>query len=500
MTNQSFDVVVVGGGVIGAFVARELTKFQLTVCVVEAREDVGMGASGANSGIVHGGFDPVPGSLKARFNVEGCQMMRKVTSDLDVPFEMIGSMVVAHNMEEKEILKKLLKQGKENGAKGLQLLDSWELGGLEPSLGSDLKAALLSSESGIVCPHELTQGAMENAIHNGAQLYLSSPVTSMERQEDGAFAVKAGDHCLQARTVVNAAGIYADKVYEMAVECAVGDEIIEAHQQSFKITPRSGEYMLLDKSEGMTVCHVIFRIPGEMSKGIIVAPTVDGPLLLGPTLSPREDREDTSTTAVGMQQVCEGARKLVPEVNLSAVIKSYTGLRATTDRADHDFIVGRTPVKGFYNAAGIESPGLTSSPAIGQYLAETIAADLEAKLNPNFDPKRKHLRFNELSFEDQQELVAKDPSYGRIVCRCETITEGEVRDAIRRPCGARSVDGVKRRTRTGMGRCQGGFCSSHVVRILAEELGIDPTQVVKSTPGSYILTEKTKNQEGEQDA
>jgi len=500
MKNQTFDVLVVGGGVVGAFIARELTKFQLSVCVVEGQEDIGMGASSANSGIVHGGFDPVPGSLKARFNVEGCQMMRKVTSDLDVPFEMIGSMVVAHNMEEKEILKKLLKQGQENGVKGLQLLDSWELGGLEPSLGSSLKAALLSSESGVICPHELTQAAMENAVHNGAQLFLSSPVTSIARQEDGSFTVQAGEHCLQTRVVVNAAGINADKIYEMGVECAVGDEIIEAHQQSFKILPRSGEYMLLDKSEGMTVCHVVFRIPGETSKGIIVTPTVDGNLLLGPSLSSRQDREDTSTTIAGMQQVREGAQKLVPEVNLSAVIKSYTGLRATTDRADHDFIVGRSPIKGFYNAAGIESPGLTSSPAIGQYLAGMIAADLEAKLNSNFDPKRKHLRFRDLSFEDQQELVAKDPSYGRIVCRCETITEGEVRDAIRRPCGARSVDGVKRRTRTGMGRCQGGFCSSHVVNILAEELGLDPTQVVQSTPGSYILTEKTKMKEGEQNA
>ncbi len=492
MTTGTYDVVVVGGGVIGAFIARELTKFKLSVCVLEAKSDVGMGASGANSGIVHGGFDPEPGTQKARFNVEGCQMMRKVTSDLDVPFEMIGSMVVAHNMEEKEILKKLLKQGKENGVKSLQLLDSWELGGLEPSLGSNLKGALLSSESGIVCPYELTQAAMENAIHNGAELFLSSPVTSIERQEDLTYVVHAGEHHLQARAVVNAAGIYSDKVYEMGVEAAVGDEIIEAHQESFHIVPRSGEYMLLDKSEGMTVCHVVFRIPSEMSKGIIVTPTVDGNLLLGPSLNPRADREDTSTTISGMEQVKEGARRLVPEINLPAVIKAYTGLRATTDRADHDFIVGRTPIKGFYNAAGIESPGLTSSPAIGQYLAEIIAADLEAKLNPDFDPKRKHLRFRDLSFEEQQELVEKDPSYGRIICRCETITEGEVRDAIRRPCGARSVDGVKRRTRTGMGRCQGGFCSSHVVDILAEELGIDPTEVVQSTPGSYILTEQTK--------
>ncbi len=496
MTNKAFDVAVVGGGVIGAFIARELTRFQLAVCVLEANEDIGMGASSANSGIVHGGFDPVPGSLKARFNVEGCQMMRKVTSDLDVPFDMIGSMVVAHNMEEKEVLKKLLKQGQENGVKGLQLLDSWELGGLEPSLGPNLKAALLSSESGVISPFELTLGAMENAVHNGAELLLSSPVTAMQRQEDGSFVLTAGEHTIQAKTVVNAAGICADKVYEMAMECAVGDEVIEAHQQSFSIVPRLGEYMLLDKSEGMTVCHVVFRIPGETSKGIIVAPTVDGNLLLGPSLSQHSDREDTSTTTAGMEQVCEGARRLVPEVNLPAVIKSYAGLRATTDRADHDFIVGRTPIKGVYNAAGIESPGLTSSPAIGQYLAELIAADLGARLNPNFDPKRKVVRFRDLSFEDQQELAAKDPSYGRIVCRCETITEGEVRAAIRRPCGARSVDGVKRRTGTGMGRCQGGFCSSHVVNILAEELGIDPTQVVQSTKGSYILTEQTKVKEG----
>ena len=492
----SFDVIVVGGGVVGAFIARELTKFQLKVAVAEAKSDVATGASGANSAIVHGGFDPEPGTLKARFNVEGCQMMRRVTSELDVPFEMIGSLVVAQSDEEVQILKKLMQQGKQNGVKGLHLLDAWEVRGLESGLSKNVKAALLSSESGIVCPYELTQAAMENAIHNGAELFLNSPVTAIRRRSDKGFIVTAGEYQLETRVIVNAAGLYADRIYDFAVESALPEERTEAHQKRFKITPKAGEYMLLDKSEGMTVCHVIFRVPSAVGKGILVSPTVDGNLILGPTSVFRHDREDTSTTPEGMESVRTGAQQLVTDVNLRAVIKSFTGLRAASNVADHDFIIGGTPVEGFYNAAGIESPGLTSAPAIGVYMAQMIALDLGTKLNSNFDPKRTHIRFRELSYEEQQELVAQNPAYGQIVCRCETVTEGEILDAIRRPCGARSVDGVKRRTRSGMGRCQGGFCSTRVVELLAQELGVSPTEVQLNEPGSYILTGSTK-QKGE---
>jgi len=490
---RNFDVVVAGGGVIGAFVARELSRSSLRVCVAEAAADVAMGSSGANSGIVHGGFDPDPGTLKAKFNVEGCRMMPEVTSQLDVPFKMIGSLVAARSAEEMGTLDELMRRGRANGVQDLELLDAAALHRLEPRLDPQLCGALYCPHSGIVCPYELTQAAMENAVANGVTLLLDAPVTGLQALPEGGFAVTAGAQRLTCRAVVNAAGLFSDQLYQLAVQCCTDEaQRALAQQRAFHVIPKVGEYQLLDKAQGATVSHVIFRTPTAAGKGILVSPTVDGNLLLGPTSVPRTGRGDTSTTPDGLAQVRAGAQLLVPDVALRDVITSFAGLRASVDRPEHDFIVGRSPVAGFYNAAGIESPGLTSAPAIGAWLARLVASDLGAQPREGFDPIRRHLRFRELDEAAQRRLVEQNPAYGHIICRCETITEGEILDAIRRPCGARTLDGVKRRTRAGMGRCQGGFCSPRVVELLSRELHIDPTQVRKSSAGSYLLTGPTK--------
>lgn len=483
------DVAVIGGGVVGAFVARELGRWQLEVAVVEACADVACGASGANSGIVHGGFDPEPGTWKAKMNVEGCRAMAALSQELDVPFRQTGSLVVAHTGEERQILELLLEQGRQNGLTDLALLDRPALEALEPGLAPDIQWALFCPGSGIICPYELTFAAMENAVQNGAHLALNSPVAAIQRTAAGHFLLTAGGRQLVARRVVNAAGLAADRIYQMALPLAADREA--AQGAAFTLTPRKGEYLLLDKSQGTQVGRVIFRTPGPQGKGVLVAPTVDGNLLLGPTSDPVEDRADRGTTGDGIGRVGEGALQLVPGINLREVITSFAGLRASPGG---DFILGESPVAGFYNAAGIESPGLTSAPAIGRYLAGLVAGDLGAGPNPDFVPVRPpRTRFHLLSREEQAAVIARDPAYGNVICRCETITEGEIVDAIHRPCGATTVDGVKRRVRAGMGRCQGGFCAPKVVELLARELGVSPQSIRKSGPESVLLTGPTKS-------
>ena len=488
-----YDVAVIGGGVIGGFIARELCRWDLKVCILEAHSDVACGSSGANSGIVHGGFDPIPGTLKAQFNVEGCRMMAETTRQLDVPYKQTGSLVVAHNQRELDTLAELLERGRQNGlGDDLVLIKPDKLKIMEPYLASDIVGALFCPQSGIVCPYELTFAAIENALCNGAELYCDSPVTSISRCADQNFELTTPGQKVSARRIVNAAGICADQIYAMAIPLA--SDLPAAESGRFEIKPKIGEYMLLDKSQGHQVNRVMFRTPGPMGKGILVAPTVDGNLLLGPTSLPVEDRGDAGTTLDGNAQVRQGALMLVPDVNLREVITSFAGLRAASDHPNEDFIIGPSAVEGFYNAAGIESPGLTSAPAIGQFLADKIACDLAARPNSSFDPVRPpRLRFHLMDNAQKAAVIARDPTYGNVICRCETITEGEILDAIRRPCGAKTVDGVKRRTRAGMGRCQGGFCSPRVIDILARELGVSPLDIRKSTPDSYILTGLTKS-------
>ena len=473
------DVIVIGAGVVGGFVARELSKYELSVTIVERKSDVAMGATRANSAIVHAGFDAKEGSLKAKLNVRGSEMMESVARELGVKYSRCGSLVVGFGDEDKKTLEGLLERGKRNGVRELSIVEGDELFALEPSLGKTATAALYAKTGAIICPYELCMAAIGSAMDNGADLLLNFEVNSIVKGEDGYTVTAVDGREIKARLVINCAGVYSDKIAAL-----VGDD-------SFTINPRRGEYMLLDKACGALVSKTIFRCPSNMGKGILVTPTVDGNLLLGPTAEDIEDKENTDTTELGLAKVRELASEQVAGIAFGKVITSFSGLRSTGSTGD--FIIN-SPKEGFINVAGIESPGLTSAPAIGEYVIELVKSlgyTLTAKAD--FCGKRRSAHwFSELTEDEKNEVIAKEPAYGKIVCRCELITEGEIVDAIRRNPQPHDVDGVKRRTRATMGRCQGGFCSPYIVEILARELGCDVLDVTKSGGKSYINESRTK--------
>lgn len=475
-----YDVAVIGGGVTGGLTLRELSRWQLSAVLLEKEEDVVMGASKANSAIVHAGFDAEPGTNKAKYNVLGNAMMEETAKELSVPFVRNGSLVLAFTGEDLDTIAELKARGEQNGVPGLSLLSAEEVLALEPNVTPEVKGALSAPTGGIVCPYELAIGAIENAMDNGAALRTGFAVEEIRDMGDH-FVLRSGEETVEARFVVNAAGVYADEVARMA-----GDD-------SFSITPRRGEYQLLDKAQGSLVRRTIFQPPTKMGKGVLVTPTVDGNLLTGPTSENIEDKADTATTAAGLARVQELARRSVPGIQYRMAITSFTGLRACADC--HDFII--RPAKGaprLIHAAGIESPGLTASPAVAKEVVRLLeAAGLALTPKEDFDPHRKPFpKFREMDDAERAALVKADPHFGRIVCRCEGVTEGEVLAAIRRNPPARSVDAVKRRARAGMGRCQGGFCGPQVVELLAQELGIPMEAVTKSGGASKMLVGKTR--------
>ena len=475
-----FDVVIIGAGVTGAFVARNLAKYELNVCVLEKESDVAMGATRANSAIVHAGFDAKVGSLKAKFNVLGSEMMEDVCAELGVKYNRCGSLVVGFSDEDKATLADLLERGKANGVRDLRILDQAELREKEKNIGKGAVAALYAPTGAIVCPYELCMAALGNAMDNGASLKCEFAVSKIEKTENGYKVYSESGDAVEAKVVINCAGVYSDKIARM-----VGDD-------SFSIIARRGEYMLLDKTCGAHVSHTVFRCPTKMGKGILVTPTVDGNLLLGPTAEDIDDKEDTSTTAEGLASVRALAAEQVDAVAFGKVITSFTGLRSTSDKGD--FIIN-SPVEGFVNAAGIESPGLTSAPAIGEYVSELVKGLGILKFNEkaDFQPKRRPAHwFSALSIEEKNEVIREHPEFAHIICRCELVTEGEILDAIRTNPRPTSVDGVKRRTRATMGRCQGGFCSPYIVELLANEMGCDYGDVTKFGGKSIINVSKTK--------
>lgn len=474
-----YDVAVIGAGVVGSLIARELSRFDIKISLLEKCNDVAMGASKANSAIVHAGFDAKPGSLKAKFNVKGTARMPKVCKELSVPFKSDGSLVVAFSDEEMKTLETLLEKGKTNGVPGLKIIDKDELKSLEPNISNEAQGALFAPTAGLVCPYELTIASTENAVTNGADFIRNFAVSSIDFDGEK-FTVSNGKDSITTKYIVNAAGVYCDNVAAL-----IGD-------YSYSTTPRKGEYMLCDKTAGGLAKHTIFQCPTKMGKGVLVTPTVDGNLLIGPSANDIEDKSDVTTTADILAYVLNTAKKSIPNLPTREIITSFAGLRAHSDR--DDFIIEFSDKNDrFLNVAGIESPGLSSAPAIGVYVAELIAENLEAKEKENFVATREEpVRFRHLSNEERKAVIEKNPAYGRIICRCETITEGEILDAINTPAGARDVDGVKRRTRAGMGRCQGGFCGSKVVELLAQELGVDINEITKFGGESKILYERTK--------
>ena len=475
-----YDVIIIGGGVSGAASARELSRYKVRACVLEKEEDFCCGTSKANSAIAHAGYDAEPGSLMAKLNVRGNEMMEQLSKDLDFPFQRIGSLVICLSEEEMPGLQKLYDKGIANGVKGLKILNREEVLEMEPNITDNVYAALYAPTAGIVCPFNLNIALAENAYTNGIEFRFNTEVQNI-RKIDGGYELCTNQGTFRTKYVVNAAGVYADKFHNMVSE------------KKIHITPRRGDYCLLDKSAGTHVSRTIFSLPTKYGKGVLVTPTVHGNLLVGPTAIDIENKEGTNTTREGLDEVITKAGQNVKNLPMRQVITSFAGLRAHEDGTE--FIIGEPEdARGFIDCAGIESPGLTSCPAIGEMVAGILQEKLGLEKKDNFIATRKGiLDPDTLTREERAELIQREPAYGNIICRCEMITEGEILDAIRRPLGARSLDGVKRRTRAGMGRCQSGFCSPRTMEILARELHVSMADITKSGGKSRLVVGTNKD-------
>ena len=472
-----YDVAIIGCGVIGAATAYQLAGRGVSVLMLEAENDVAMGTTKANSAILHAGYDPEPGTQMAYLNVRGSAMAKEICQLLDVPYQQIGSLVLAFSEEEMDHVRLLCQRGEANGVPGVRVLSKEETLAMEPNLSDAVCGALLAPSAAVVSPWEYALAMAENAVVNGAQLKLETRVTGLEKQADSwLIHTNQGDE--QARFVVNAAGVQAGHIHEMAAP------------KTFTTTPCRGEYYLLDKAEGSRVNHVIFQCPTKVGKGILVSPTVHGNLIVGPNAENIPDEGNTANTAAGLAFVGEMARKSVPEVNLRASIRNFAGIRANTDQKD--FVIDWA-APGLLDLAGMKSPGLSAAAAVGEKAAQMLK---EKGLALGEDERkittRKKFRFKECTAQEKARLIEKDPAYGKIICRCETITEGEILAACRTPIKPRSIDAVKRRTNAGMGRCQGGFCGPRVMEILVKELGMDPLAAPQDQAGATVLVSKTK--------
>ena len=472
------DVIIIGGGVSGCASARELSRYQADILVLDKEEDVCCGTSKANSAIVHAGFDAPAGSRMAALNVAGSRRMPTLAKELDFAYQQCGSLVVCLSEEDRPALQKLYENGLTNGVEGLRIVERDELLAMEPNISDDAVAALWAPTGGIVCPFGLTYAFAENAATNGVQFQFDTEVERIEAIPGG-WRLQTNRGPLEARCIVNAAGVHADELHNQ-----VSDD-------TMTIVPRRGDYFLLDHTAADHVHHTIFQLPGKYGKGVLVSPTVHGNLLIGPTANDIDNKEDTATTAAELDEVRAKAGLAVKDLPLRQTITSFAGLRAHELR--HEFFL-QEAAPGFVDCAGIESPGLSASPAIGQAVAELVQSILHLPENPDFNPRRKGiLDPKTLSFAERTALVQKNPAYGQIICRCETVTEGEIVDAIHRVPGARSLDGVKRRTRAGMGRCQAGFCSPRVLEILARELGVPQAEITKCGGDSRLIVGTNKD-------
>ena len=474
------DVVIIGGGVVGTSIARELSRYNLDILVVEKAKEVAHGTTKANSAIVHSGYDAKPGTLKSKFNLLGRDMMKQVTDELGVVYKEIGSLLVALDDEEMETVNQLKKQGDELGVEGLRVLTTEETLELEPNLNPEIKGSLHAPTAGIVGAFELAIAYMENAIDNGAELMTEAEVTDIEVLEDY-YKIITTKGEIDTKVVVNAAGVHADKIHNMVAD------------PEFEIRARAGQYYLLDKFNELLVNRIIFPAPSKKGKGVLVLPTIHDNILVGPDSVFRDDKYDQSTTYDSYDDIRSKAVKSVPDIPFWKTITSFTGLRAHS--STEDFVIGEIDgVDGFFDVAGIESPGLTAAPAIAVHVADLVTEKFpDIEENEDFNPiRRPEIFFNELTDDEKNELIKKDPRYGRIICRCERITEGEIVDAIHRSNGVRTLDGLKRRLRPGMGRCQGGFCWPLIIDIMARELGVDKTEITKDGQGSNIAITTTK--------
>ncbi|MDR0293469.1 MAG: NAD(P)/FAD-dependent oxidoreductase [Oscillospiraceae bacterium] len=477
------DVAVIGCGIVGAAAAYELSRYELSVAVLERENDVSMGATKANSAIIHAGYDPEPGTLMARLNIEGAGLAKELCEKLDVPHKQCGALVVAFSGEEIAGLERLLRNGVQNGVPGIRILPKDQALAMEPGLSGEVAAALYAPTAMIVSPWEYALALAETAVRNGADLRLECAVTGIDKIAGG-YGLRTVRGPVEARTVINAAGLYADTIHDMAAEPA------------FTVLPSRGEYCLLDKSEGTRVSHVIFQCPAETGKGVLVAPTVHGNLIAGPSSESLRDRADLSVTAEKLEFVMRTAKKAVPGIDFRANIRNFAGNRAKSGHGD--FIIAEAKgAPGFIDLAGIASPGLSAAPAIARMAVGLLGeSGLALREKRDFYGTRGRVRFRELTSGEKAALVRRDPAYGRVICRCETVTEGEIRDALLTPVPPRSVDGVKRRCGAGMGRCQGGFCGPRVLEILAGHYHCKPSEIVQDGAGTWILASETKGGAG----
>ncbi len=478
-----FDGIVIGGGIVGCALAEALGGYEGKWLLLEAEEDVAVGASKANSGIVHAGFDAIPGTLKAIYNIAGAQMYASEAKRFGVPYRKNGALVAAFDEKQVLTLRELMRRGELNGTQGLQLLGPNEVKAMENSISSGVLSALYAPTSALVSPYEMTAAYASYAADLGVEFVLNSPAEKISHSE-GVFTVTAGGKSYTARSVINCAGCGGAKVREMM------------SQRAITITPRRGQYLLYDRAAGCPFTHTVFQTPGEMGKGVLVTPTVHGNLLIGPTAEEIGEPLDTATTSEGLDRLLERARLTYPSASRRDVITAFAGVRA--HEAGGVFLIGDVPgaPEGAFEAVGIESPGITAAPAIARTLAARVAEYLKSRPREHLPEPRPLLKpFREMTAEEKQAAWERDPRYGSIVCRCEEITEAEIVDAIHRSVGARSLDGVKRRTRAGMGRCQGGFCSTRVMEILAQELGMDLTEITKCGGESRLVTGRLGSKE-----
>ena len=480
---MNYDIVIIGSGITGASIARELSKYKLKIAVIDKASELPSGASRANSSMIHGGFDDEPGTVKAKFCVPGNKLWHKLKDTLDVHLDECGSFVCAFNDDEVKHLELLLQQGKTNGSVGVEIISGEKLREKEPNVSPDIVAALWSPEAGIINNFEAVNAMIESAEINGAKLFLETKATGLLLDEKGSVrGVSTDKGDFLAPVIINAGGVHSGEIASWA-----GDK-------SFKIIPTKGEYFLLDRATKGFIHSFLFSCPSKAGKGITVLQTAEGNLMSGPTATEQEDPEDRSTTPEGLAEVLKGARRLVPNFPVNMNITTFAGVRANTESGDFEISALKTP-RGFVNVAGIKSPGFTSAPAIAEYVAELLKEELADRvtLTPNekFIPERRNIpRFLYLDMAERKKLAENDPSYAQIVCRCETVTEGQVLEAIRR--GARTVTAVKMMTRAGTGRCQGGFCCPRVAEILSRELGIPLEEITRHGGKSKLLVGKTK--------
>ncbi len=472
-----YDVAIIGCGITGASCAYYLSRYNLKIAIIEKHNDVCMETTRANSAIIHAGYDPEPNTLCAKYNVRGNELAGEICKKLSVAYKQIGSLVVAFSDEEMKTVEKLFERGKANGVPGVRIVEQKELREMEPFISEEALGALYAPTAAIVNPWEYGVAMAETAVRNGADLFLNTNVENIENA-DGVWKIKTNGGEFEAKYVVNAAGVWADDITSLVAK------------PDYKINPSAGEYYLLDKSEGNRANHVIFQCPNENGKGVLVSQTVHGNLIVGPN-AVESAKDDTSTKTASLDFVREKAVKSIPSINFRENIRNFTGVRANADTGD--FVI-KFSAENFLDLAGIKSPGLSAAPAIAEGAVEMLAEKgLVLEEKSDFIDKREHIRFKELSNEEKNMLINDNPAYGRVVCRCETITEGEILSALASPIPPVSLDGIKRRAGTGMGRCQGGFCGPKIVEIMSNFKNTDYESILQDDTGSYILTGETKS-------